>query len=85
MDHANIYVFIAATYTPLALLLLDGSSRVLLLAIVWAAALGGLIFRLFWLSAPRWLYTALYIGDGLGSGRLAGRVLPCRRPGRAGR
>jgi hemolysin III len=61
MDHANIYVFIAATYTPLALILLDGSSRVLLLALVWSAALGGLCFRLFWLSAPRWLYTVLYV------------------------
>jgi hemolysin III len=64
LDHANIYVFIAATYTPLALLLLSGGSRALLLAIVWAAAVGGLLFRLFWLSAPRWLYTALYIGMG---------------------
>jgi hemolysin III len=61
LDHANIYVFIAATYTPLALLLLSGRSRVLLLSLVWGAALGGLIFRLVWLSAPRWLYTALYI------------------------
>jgi hemolysin III len=61
MDHANIYVFIAATYTPLALLLLSGRSRVLLLSIIWAAALGGLVFRLAWLSAPRWLYTALYL------------------------
>jgi hemolysin III len=61
LDHANIYVFIAATYTPLALLLLSGGSRVLLLSLVWTAALGGLIFRLVWLSAPRWLYTALYI------------------------
>ena len=33
----------------------------LLLSLVWAAALGGLIFRLVWLSAPRWLYTALYL------------------------
>jgi hemolysin III len=61
LDHANIYVFIAATYTPLALLLLSGRSRVLLLVLVWGAALGGLIFRLIWLSAPRWLYTALYL------------------------
>jgi hypothetical protein len=53
MDHANIYVFIAATYTPLALMLLNGGSRVLLLAIVWAAALGGLLFRLCRLAA-RW-------------------------------
>jgi hemolysin III len=61
MDHSNIYVFIAATYTPLALILLDGASRVILLVLVWSAAVGGLVFRLFWLSAPRWLYTVLYI------------------------
>ena len=64
LDHANIYVFIAATYTPLALLLLDGASRVALLVLVWSAALAGLAFRLVWLSAPRWLYTALYIAMG---------------------
>jgi hemolysin III len=64
LDHANIYVFIAATYTPLALLLLDGGSRVVLLSLVWVAAIGGLIFRLAWLSAPRWLYTALYLAMG---------------------
>ena len=61
VDHSNIYVFIAATYTPLALILLDGASKVVLLTLIWSAAVGGLIFRLFWLSAPRWLYTALYI------------------------
>ena len=61
VDHSNIYVFIAATYTPLALILLNGASRVVLLTLIWSAALGGLLFRLFWISAPRWLYTALYI------------------------
>ena len=61
MDHANIYVFIAASYTPMALMMLTGGSRVALLVMVWASALGGLAFRLFWLSAPRWLYTALYL------------------------
>jgi hemolysin III len=61
MDHANIYLFIAATYTPLALILLDGASQVILLTVIWAAAVGGLFFRLFWLSAPRWLYTVLYL------------------------
>ena len=61
MDHANIYIFIAATYTPLALILLDGASQVILLTVIWAAAVGGLFFRLFWLSAPRWLYTVLYV------------------------
>ena len=61
MDHANIYLFIAATYTPLALLLLHGGSRVALLVMIWTSALGGLLFRMFWLSAPRWLYTTLYL------------------------
>jgi len=61
LDHANIYVFIAASYTPMALILLDGTSRVVLLTLIWSAALGGLLFRMFWLAAPRWLYTALYL------------------------
>jgi hemolysin III len=61
LDHANIYVFIAATYTPLALLLLIGTSQVVLLSVIWAAALTGLVFRLFWFGAPRWLYTVLYV------------------------
>jgi hemolysin III len=61
LDHSNIYVFIAATYTPLALILLNGTSRVILLVAIWSAAVGGLLFRLLWLSAPRWLYTVLYI------------------------
>ncbi len=64
MDHANIYVFIAASYTPMALLMLNGASQVLLLSLIWASALGGLAFRLLWLSAPRWLYTLLYIAMG---------------------
>ncbi|GAA2110947.1 hemolysin III family protein [Microlunatus panaciterrae] len=61
MDHANIFVFIAATYTPFALMMLSDGSRVLLLSLVWAGAFAGLLFRLFWLHAPRWLYTLLYL------------------------
>ena len=64
MDHSNIYLFIAATYTPLALLLLTGTSRVLLLSLIWAEAILGVLFRILWLGAPRWLYTVLYIGMG---------------------
>ncbi len=64
MDHSNIYLFIAATYTPLALLLLTGTSRVLLLTLIWAEAILGVVFRIVWLGAPRWLYTVLYIGMG---------------------
>ena len=61
LDHANIFVFIAASYTPMALMMVQGRSRALLLSLVWAGALGGLVFRLFWLGAPRWLYTAMYL------------------------
>jgi len=67
MDHANIYIFIAGTYTPLAVLLLSPRAATTLLTLVWASALAGLLFRLFWLSAPRWLYTALYIAMGWGA------------------
>jgi len=61
LDHANIYVFIAASYTPMALMMLQGRSRLALLVMIWSAAVAGLAFRLFWLDAPRWLYTALYL------------------------
>ena len=64
LDHANIYLFIAATYTPIALILLHGTHRAALLYLIWAAAAAGVIFRLFWLRAPRALYTALYIAVG---------------------
>jgi hemolysin III len=63
-DHANIYLIIAGTYTPIALLTLHGNVRVALLVVVWAGAAAGVVFRVAWLSAPRWLYTSLYIGLG---------------------
>ncbi len=63
-DHANIFVLIAGSYTPLTLILLDGTQRVVLLTTVWACALLGVLFRVFWIGAPRWLYTPLYMGLG---------------------
>ncbi|MFV0128086.1 PAQR family membrane homeostasis protein TrhA [Streptomyces sp. HMX112] len=64
LDHANIFLIIAGTYTPLTLLLLpDSTGRVLLWA-VWGAALAGIAFRVFWVGAPRWLYTPCYIAMG---------------------
>jgi hemolysin III len=64
LDHANIYLIIAGTHTPFALLALDGSARVAVLAVVWTGAIGGVVFRVLWLGAPRLLYTALYVGLG---------------------
>lgn len=61
LDHAFIFVFIAGTYTPLSVALLHGGSRIALLSVVWGLAVLGMLFRIFWLGAPRWLYTALYV------------------------
>ncbi|MFC7217271.1 hemolysin III family protein [Streptomyces polyrhachis] len=64
LDHANIFLIIAGTYTPLTILLLEGGRRDALLWFVWAAALAGIAFRVFWVGAPRWLYTPCYIAMG---------------------
>lgn len=64
VDHANIFVFIAGSYTPLAVGMLHGSSLRTLLGLVWACALAGVLFRVFWITAPRWLYVALYLSMG---------------------
>ncbi len=64
LDHSNIFVLIAGTYTAFAMLLLDGDARVWLLTGIWGGALLGVLFRVFWTGAPRWLYTPIYIGLG---------------------
>jgi len=63
-DHANIFLLIAGSYTPFTLLLLHGRDRTILLTVVWVGAGLGILFRIFWVGAPRWLYTAIYIGLG---------------------
>ena len=64
LDHSSIFLLIAGSYTPFTLLLLEGSERTALLAIAWGGALLGILFRLFWVGAPRWLYTPIYIALG---------------------
>lgn len=61
IDHANIMLLIAGTYTPLAVLALPPDKGTLLLILVWSGALLGILFRVFWINAPRWLYVALYL------------------------
>lgn len=63
-DHANIFLIIAGTCTPLAVLLLPPDQRSVLLWIVWAGALAGIAFRVLWVGAPRWLYTPCYLALG---------------------
>lgn len=60
-DHANINFLIAGSYTPFAVTLLHGRDRTILLSVVWTGALVGALIRIFWLTAPRWLYVANYL------------------------
>lgn len=64
IDHANILLLIAGTYTPIAVLALPPGKGTLLLTLVWTGALLGILFRVFWIGAPRWLYIALYLALG---------------------
>lgn len=61
IDHANILLLIAGTYTPLSVLALPPEKGALLLGLVWGGALLGILFRVFWIDAPRWLYVAIYL------------------------
>lgn len=64
MDHTNIFLVIAGTYTPLAVALLPAATARTLLIIVWSGALAGMLARVFWLGAPRWVYVPVYIALG---------------------
>jgi hemolysin III len=60
-DLANIKLLIACSYTPFAVALLNNRDRNMLLGLVWTGALLGVALRVFWVSAPRWLYVANYL------------------------
>ncbi|KAA1418951.1 hemolysin III family protein [Nocardioides humilatus] len=85
LDHANIYVLIAGSYTPFAVLLLSGAASVTMLVLAWSGATIGAVFRLGFPRAPRWATTGSYLALGwvaiaftpqlLGSGRPAALAL----------
>ncbi len=64
IDHSNISILIAGTYTPFAVYLLEPSQTRVLLSLAWGGALLSSLLRIFWLSAPRWLYVSGYIALG---------------------
>ncbi|MBO0901624.1 hemolysin III family protein [Cellulomonas sp. zg-ZUI222] len=64
LDHTNIFLIIAGTYTPLAVLLLPPATARSLLLIVWSGAVVGMLARIFWLGAPRWVYVPIYLALG---------------------
>ena len=64
LDHSNIFLIIAGTYTPFTVLLLPEGPARLMLWLVWGGALAGIAFRVFWVGAPRWLYVPVYVALG---------------------
>ena len=64
LDHMSIFILIAGTYTPFCLLALEGTWRWGLLSLIWVLALCGVLLKLLWMEAPRWLSVVLYLGMG---------------------
>lgn len=64
IDHANILLLIAGSYTPITWLALPRDKAFMLMCIIWGTAILGIGFRVFWISAPRWLYVPIYLGMG---------------------
>ncbi|HEY8296298.1 MAG TPA: hemolysin III family protein, partial [Micrococcaceae bacterium] len=65
LDHTNIMLVIAGTYTPVTAMLLAPGPRSVLLWVIWTGALLGVLFRVLWVGAPRWLYVPIYVALGL--------------------
>lgn len=63
-DHAMIFVLIAGSYTPVCLLVIGGKTGVVLLSLVWAVGILGIIFKLCWVTCPKWLSSVMYIAMG---------------------
>jgi hemolysin III len=67
IDHANIFLLIAGSYTPITVLALPQPKETILLSIIWGGAALGILFRIFFIHAPRWLYVPLYVALGFGA------------------
>jgi hemolysin III len=64
LDHSMIFLLIAGTYTPVGLLVLEGTLATVVLAIVWGGAVAGIVLELAWTTAPRWLGGTVYLALG---------------------
>lgn len=74
LDHSMIFIMIAGTYTPVALLALKGSLASTILIALWAGALGGVMFKLLWIDAPKWLFAGVYVALGLVTAAVFGEL-----------
>jgi hemolysin III len=64
LDHSMIFLLIAGTYTPFALLVLDGGLATAILVAVWSGAVAGIILNLIWIDAPKWVSALVYVALG---------------------
>jgi hemolysin III len=80
-DHIMIFVLIAGTYTPICLLALKGGWGVGLLGLVWTLAFCGVVLKLLWMGAPRWLSVGIYLAMGWIAVVAASAILRAVPPG----
>jgi hemolysin III len=64
LDHSMIFLLIAGTYTPFALLVLDGSLATTILVVVWGGAFAGIVLNLVWIHSPKWVTAIVYLALG---------------------
>ena len=64
LDHSAIFLLIAGSYTPFALLVIDGTLADVILVVIWAGAAGGILLKVLWIDAPKWLVTVIYVALG---------------------
>jgi hemolysin III len=67
LDHSMIFIFIAGTYTPFCVLLLERDKAILLLSLIWTGAVGGVALKSIWPHLPRWVGAPLYLALGWGA------------------
>lgn len=64
LDHAMIFILIAGSYTPICLLIIRGKTGLILLTLVWFVAMVGIVFKMCWVTCPKWLSSVMYIAMG---------------------
>ena len=64
IDHMMIFVLIAGSYTPICLIVLKGTTGIVMLTVIWALAIIGILIKAFWITCPKWFSSVIYIGMG---------------------
>ena len=64
IDHMSIFLLIAGTYTPVCTILLEGYMRTMMLVLIWSIAAGGILFKLCWVTCPKWVSSVMYTAMG---------------------